>query len=56
MSVVGMSMDFIGRDEPGFVQKKRNEILQMASEPELAILDETDSASTSTRSRRSLRA
>ena len=47
MSVVGMSMDFIGRDvNSGFSggEKKRNEILQMALlEPELAILDETDS-------------
>ena len=33
-------------------EKKRNEILQMALlEPKLAVLDETDSASTSTRSR-----
>ena len=47
MDVVGMSMDFIGRDvNSGFSggEKKRNEILQMALlEPELAILDETDS-------------
>jgi len=47
MEVVGMSMDFIGRDvNSGFSggEKKRNEILQMALlEPELAILDETDS-------------
>ena len=42
-----MSMDFISRDvNSGFSggEKKRNEILQMALlEPELAILDETDS-------------
>ncbi|KAL1527057.1 hypothetical protein AB1Y20_015741 [Prymnesium parvum] len=47
MSSVGMSMDFINRDvNSGFSggEKKRNEILQMALlEPELAILDETDS-------------
>jgi len=47
METVGMSMDFIGRDvNSGFSggEKKRNEILQMALlEPELAILDETDS-------------
>ena len=47
MEVVGMSMDFIGRDvNSGFSggEKKRNEILQMALlEPKLAILDETDS-------------
>ena len=47
MDTVGMRMDFIGRDvNAGFSggEKKRNEILQMALlEPELAILDETDS-------------
>jgi len=47
MSTVGMSMDFISRDvNSGFSggEKKRNEILQLALlEPELAILDETDS-------------
>jgi len=47
MATVGMSMDFINRDvNSGFSggEKKRNEILQMALlEPELAILDETDS-------------
>jgi Fe-S cluster assembly ATP-binding protein len=47
MGTVGMSTDFIGRDvNSGFSggEKKRNEILQMALlEPELAILDETDS-------------
>merc|ERR1719310_2659022 len=47
MQTVGMSNDFIGRDVNGGFsggEKKRNEILQMALlEPELAILDETDS-------------
>jgi Fe-S cluster assembly ATP-binding protein len=47
MEIVGMSPDFLGRDvNSGFSggEKKRNEILQMALlEPELAILDETDS-------------
>jgi len=47
MDIVGMSPDFLGRDvNSGFSggEKKRNEILQMALlEPELAILDETDS-------------
>ena len=47
MSAVGMNPDFLGRDvNSGFSggEKKRNEILQMALlEPELAILDETDS-------------
>jgi len=47
MDVVGMKMDFMSRDvNSGFSggEKKRNEILQMALlEPELAILDETDS-------------
>mmetsp|Transcript_36559 Transcript_36559/g.91351 ORF Transcript_36559/g.91351 Transcript_36559/m.91351 type:complete len:296 (-) Transcript_36559:330-1217(-) len=47
MSSVGMSMDFLNREvNSGFSggEKKRNEILQMALlEPELAILDETDS-------------
>jgi len=47
MEVVSMSNDFLGRDvNSGFSggEKKRNEILQMALlEPELAILDETDS-------------
>lgn len=47
METVGMKMDFIGRDvNAGFSggEKKRNEILQMALlEPDLAILDETDS-------------
>eukprot|EP00967_Tisochrysis_lutea_P130578 scaffold226093_cov31-Tisochrysis_lutea.AAC.1 len=42
-----MSTDFLGRDvNSGFSggEKKRNEILQLALlEPELAILDETDS-------------
>jgi len=47
MSSVGMSMDFLNREvNSGFSggEKKRNEILQMALlEPEVAILDETDS-------------
>ena len=47
MEMVSMSPDFLGRDvNSGFSggEKKRNEILQMALlEPELAILDETDS-------------
>jgi len=47
MSMVSMSPDFLSRDvNSGFSggEKKRNEILQMALlEPELAILDETDS-------------
>jgi Fe-S cluster assembly ATP-binding protein len=47
METVGMRMEFISRDvNTGFSggEKKRNEILQMALlEPELAILDETDS-------------
>mmetsp|Transcript_28935 Transcript_28935/g.74361 ORF Transcript_28935/g.74361 Transcript_28935/m.74361 type:complete len:300 (-) Transcript_28935:338-1237(-) len=47
MDLVSMSTDFLGRDvNSGFSggEKKRNEILQMALlEPELAILDETDS-------------
>ena len=47
MDVVGMSTDFLSRDvNSGFSggEKKRNEILQMALlDPELAILDETDS-------------
>jgi len=47
MESVGMSSDFLSRDvNSGFSggEKKRNEILQMALlEPELAILDETDS-------------
>merc|ERR1711967_196383 len=44
---VSMSSDFLGREvNSGFSggEKKRNEILQLALlEPELAILDETDS-------------
>jgi Fe-S cluster assembly ATP-binding protein len=47
MSTIGMSMDFLDRDvNSGFSggEKKRNEILQMILlQPELAILDETDS-------------
>jgi len=47
MDTVGMNPDFLSRDvNAGFSggEKKRNEILQMALlEPELAILDETDS-------------
>ena len=47
MDQVSMSTEFIGRDvNAGFSggEKKRNEILQMAMlDPELAILDETDS-------------
>lgn len=47
MDAVGMSTDFMARDvNAGFSggEKKRNEILQMRLlEPELAILDETDS-------------
>lgn len=47
MDSVGMDPKFLGRDvNSGFSggEKKRNEILQMALlEPELAILDETDS-------------
>ena len=47
METVGMRQDFMARDvNSGFSggEKKRNEILQMALlEPELAILDETDS-------------
>ncbi len=47
MEAVSMSSDFLGRDvNSGFSggEKKRNEILQLALlEPELAILDETDS-------------
>jgi len=47
MSSVGMSMDFLNREvNSGFSggEKKRNEILQMALlEPEITILDETDS-------------
>ena len=47
MESVSMSMEFLGRDvNSGFSggEKKRNEILQLALlEPELAILDETDS-------------
>lgn len=47
MQSVSMSNDFIGRDlNSGFSggEKKRNEILQMALlQPQLAILDETDS-------------
>ncbi|KAL3930592.1 MAG: hypothetical protein SGPRY_001473 [Prymnesium sp.] len=47
MESVGMSMDFLNREvNSGFSggEKKRNEILQMTLlEPELAVLDETDS-------------
>jgi len=47
MSTVGMSPDFLSRDVNGGFsggEKKRNEILQMALlQPDLAILDETDS-------------
>jgi len=47
MASVGMRAEFLNRDvNSGFSggEKKRNEILQMALlEPELAILDETDS-------------
>ncbi len=47
METIQMSSDFLGRDvNSGFSggEKKRNEILQMSLlEPDLAILDETDS-------------
>jgi Fe-S cluster assembly ATP-binding protein len=47
MDLVSMGSDFLGRDlNSGFSggEKKRNEILQMALlEPDIAILDETDS-------------